>query len=170
MAAATKKQIRCIYVIAAKCGLVERGNREDDLHALVYQLTEKESISELTEEQAAAVIRRLKDAEANAADEETEAYISEAQIKKIFGLTYELAALSPSEAKVKDRLCGIISKELGIKVNPKRDIFKGFSERQGAKLIDALKRYVRSAKKKGGGNGYQQAQGEGSGDRGAYRN
>ena len=159
MSAATKKQIRCIYVIAAKCGLVERGNKEDNLHTLVYRLTEKESISELTEEQAAAVIRRLKDEEANAAHAEAKAYISEAQIKKIFGLTYELAALSPSEAKVKDRLCGIISKELGIKVNPRSDIFKGFSERQGAKLIDALKRYVGSAKRKGAGNGYKQAQG-----------
>lgn len=159
MAAATKKQIQCIYVIAAKCGLVERGNKQDNLHNLVYQLTKKESISELTEQQAAAVIRRLKEEEASAADAEAKAYISEAQIKKVFGLMYELAAVSPSEAKVKDRLCGIISKELGIKVNPKNDIFKGFSERQGAKLIDALKRYVRSAKRKGGGNGYQQAQG-----------
>ena len=159
MAAATKKQIQCIYVIAAKCGLVERGNKEDNLHNLVYQLTEKESLSELTEDQAAAVIRRLKEEEASAADAETKAYISEAQIKKIFGLAYELAALSPSEAKVKDRLCGIISKELELKVDPRTDIFKGFSERQGAKLIDALKRYVRSAKRKGGGNGYKQAKG-----------
>lgn len=157
MAAATKKQIQCIYVIAAKCGLVERGNKEDNLHSLVYQLTEKESISELTENQAAAVIRRLKEEEAGAADAEAKAYISKAQIKKIFGLMYELAEVSPSEAKVKDRLCGIISKELNIKVNPRADIFKGFSERQGAKLIDALKRYVRSAKKKGAGNGYKQA-------------
>lgn len=159
MAAATKKQIQCIYVIAAKCGLVERGNKEDNLHNLVYQLTEKESISDLTEDQAAAVIRRLKSEETSVADEEVKAYISEAQIKKVFGLAYELAALSPSEAKVKDRLCGIILKELEIKVDPRSDIFKGFSERQGAKLIDALKRYVRSAKRKGGGNGYKQAQG-----------
>lgn len=158
MAAATKKQIQYIYVIAAKCGLVERGNKQDNLHALVYQLTEKESISELTEEQAAAVIRRLKDEEVSAADEEVKAYISEAQIKKIFGLMYELAALSPSDAKVKDRLCGIISKELGVKVNPRSDIFKGFSERQGAKLIDAIKRYVRQAKRKGAENGYKQAE------------
>ena len=135
MSAATKKQIQCIYVIAAKCGLVERGNKEDNLHNLVYQLTEKESISDLTEDQAAVVIRRLKDEEASAADEVAKAYISQAQIKKIFGLAYELAALSPYEAKVKDRLCGIISKELGIKVNPRNDIFKGFSERQGANAI-----------------------------------
>lgn len=159
MAAVTKKQIQCIYVIATKCGLVEPGSKEDNLHNLVYQLTKKESISELTEDQAAAVICRLKDEEASAADAEAKAYISEAQIKKIFGLAYELAAVSPSEAKVKDRLCGIILKELGVKVDPRTDVFKGFSERQGAKLIDALKRYVRSAKRKGGGNGYKQAQG-----------
>ncbi len=84
-----------------------------------------------------------------AADEQVKVFISEAQIKKIFGLMYELAALSSSEAKVKDRLCGIIQKELGIEVNPRTDIFKGFSERQGAKLIDAIKRYVRQAKRKG---------------------
>lgn len=157
-AAATKKQIQAIYVIGAKCGLVERGNKQDNLHNLIYQLTEKESVSELTEEQAAAVIRRLKTEEASviAADEQVKAFISEAQIKKIFGLMYELADLSPSEAKVKDRLCGIIQKELGLKVNPRTDIFKGFSERQGAKLIDAVKRYVRQAKRKGEGNGRKQ--------------
>lgn len=159
MAAATKKQIQAIYVIGAKCGLVERGNKQDNLHNLIYQLTEKESVSELTEEQAAAVIRRLKSEEAAviAADEQVKAFISEAQIKKIFGLMYELAALSPSQAKVKDRLCGIIQKELGLKVNPRSDIFRGFSERQGAKLIDAIKRYVRRAKRKGDGNGRKQA-------------
>lgn len=159
MAAATKKQILAIYVIGAKCGLVERGNKQDNLHTLIYQLTEKESVSELTEEQAAAVIRRLKSEEAAviAADEQVKAFISEAQIKKIFGLMYELAALSPSEVKVKDRLCGIIQKELGLKVNPRTDIFNGFSERQGAKLIDAIKRYVRQAKRKGEGNGRKQA-------------
>ncbi len=158
-AAATKKQIQAIYVIGAKCGLVERGNKQDNLHNLIYQLTEKESVSELTEEQAAAVISRLKSEEAAviAADEQVKAFISEAQIKKIFGLMYELAALSPSQAKVKDRLCGIIQKELGLKVNPQSDIFRGFSERQGARLIDALKRYVRQAKRKGEGNGHRQA-------------
>lgn len=159
MAAATKKQIQAIYVIGAKCGLVERGNKQDNLHTLIYQLTEKESVSELTEEQAAAVIRRLKSEEAAviAADEQVKAFISEAQIKKIFGLMYELAALSPSEVKVKDRLCRIIQKELRLKVNPRSDIFKGFSERQGAKLIDAIKRYVRQAKRKEEGNGRKQA-------------
>ena len=74
-------------------------------------------------------------------------------------MMYELAQLSPSDATVKARLCGIISKELNIKVNPRKDIFKGFSERQGAALIESIKIYLRSAKRKGAGYGHQQAEG-----------
>ncbi len=73
---------------------------------------------------------------------------------------YELATLSSSTAKVKDKLCGIIQKELGIKVDPSTDIFKGFSERQGAKLIDAIKRYVRHAKGNVAGNGLSKLKGK----------
>ncbi len=156
MAAATKKQIQLIYVIGSKCGLVDPGNREDDLHNFVFQLTHKTSVKELTEQQAAAVIRQLRENEKSIADDEPVAFISAAQIKKIFGMMYELAKLSPSEATVKLRLCGIIQKELKLKVSPERDIFNGFSERQGAALIEALKRYLRSAKRKGANDGHQQ--------------
>ena len=147
MATATKKQIQMIYVIGNKCGLVEPGNKNDDLHNFVRQMTGKTSVSELTEQQAAVVIRRLR-ANEKAIAEEPAAFISGLQIKKIFGMMYELAEISPSEASVKERLCGIISKELGLKVNPCYDIFRGMSERQGAALIEALKRYIRSAKRK----------------------
>lgn len=156
MAAATKKQIQLIYVIGSKCELTEPGNSQDNLHNLVYQITGKESISELSTKEAAAVIERLRSEEAGA-DETVNAFISEAQIKKIFGMMYELAKLSPSDVKIKKRLCGIIYKELRIKTDPRMDIFKGFSERQGAALIEALKRYIRQAKKKGNVNGSEQA-------------
>ena len=155
MAAATKKQIQLIYVIGNKCGLVDPGNKEDNLHNFVYQLTRKTSVKELTEQQAAVVIRQLRENEKAIADEPA-AFISDAQIRKIFGMMYELAKLSPSEATVKSRLCGIIQKELKLKVDPEKDIFKGFSERQGAALIEALKRYLRSAKRKGANDGHQQ--------------
>ena len=158
MAAATKKQIQLIYVIGNKCGLVEPGNKRDNLHNFIFQLTRKTSVSKLTEEQAAVVIRQLRENE-KAITDEPAAFISDAQIKKIFGMMYELAQLSPSDATVKARLCGIISKELNIKVNPRKDIFKGFSERQGAALIEAIKRYLRSAKRKGAVRGHQQAEG-----------
>ena len=147
MATVTKKQIQMIYVIGNKCGLVEPGSKDDDLHNFVCQLTGKMSVKELTEQQAAIVIRQLRASE-KAITEEPAAFISELQIKKIFGMMYELAEISPSEVSVKERLCGIIFKELCVKANPKRDIFRGMSERQGAALIEAIKRYIRSAKRK----------------------
>ena len=142
---ATAQQIKLIYVLAGKQGLVERGNNNDNLHNLVYQTTGIEHVSKLSEQQAADVIARLQEVTPS----DVTAYISELQIKKIFGMIYELSKISPSAATVKERLCGIIKKTLDINVNPKADIFKGFSERQGAALNEALKRYIRNAKRKG---------------------
>ena len=142
-----KQKRRYIYSLGRKCGLVDDGNKSDDLHGFVYQLTLKESISEMNDEQADIVIKQLQ-ANLRAITPEVKAYISNAQIGKIFGLMYEFAKLSPSAVTVKERLCGIIKKELGITVNPKYDIFKGFSERQGAELIDTIKRYVRAEKRR----------------------
>ena len=131
-----KQKRRYIYSLGRKCGLVDDGNKSDDLHGFVYQLTLKESISELNDEQADIVIKQLQ-ANLRAITPEVKAYISNAQISKIFGLMYELAKLSPSDVTVKDRLCGIIKKELGVTVNPKYDIFKGFSAaRSGADRYD----------------------------------
>lgn len=45
-----KQKRRYIYSLGRKCGLVEDGNKSDDLHGFVYQLTLKESISELNDE------------------------------------------------------------------------------------------------------------------------
>ena len=46
-----KQKRRYIYSLGRKCGLVDDGNKSDDLHGFVYQLTLKESISELNDEQ-----------------------------------------------------------------------------------------------------------------------
>ena len=147
-----KQKRRYIYSLGRKCGLVDDGNKQDSLHDFVYQLTLKESISELNDKQADIVIRQLQ-ANLNAITEPMDdngptSYISYKQISKIFGLMYELAALSPSDVPVKERLCGIIAKELKIKVNPKQDIFKGWAERDGAQLIDTIKRYIRAEKRR----------------------
>lgn len=104
-----KQKRRYIYSLGRKCGLVDDGNKSDDLHGFVYQLTLKESISELNDEQADIVIRQLQ-ANLRAITPEVKAYISNAQISKIFGLMYEFAKLSPSAVTVKERLCGIIKK------------------------------------------------------------
>lgn len=154
MAEATAKQKRLIYSLGRKCGLVQDGNKQDDLHAFVYQLSCKESIAELTEQQASVIIRQLmENLKAISPPEEPITYISQQQIKKIFGLMYDLEKISPSTATVKERLCGLIKKELELSVNIKGDIFKGMSERQGAKLIEALKRYQRTTKRRIAKNG-----------------
>lgn len=54
-----KQKRRYIYSLGRKCGLVDDGNKSDDLHGFVYQLTLKESISELNDEQADIVIKQL---------------------------------------------------------------------------------------------------------------
>ena len=48
MAAINAQQIRKIYAIGNALGIVERGNEDDDLHALVSALTGKDSVKALT--------------------------------------------------------------------------------------------------------------------------
>jgi hypothetical protein len=76
--------------------------------------------------------------------------ITEQQIKKAFGLTYELQGLDTeqSTATPKQRLAGVIHKTLDIPVDLRTDIFKGITFEQGDKVIEQLKRYVRNAKRK----------------------
>lgn len=48
MAAINAQQIKKIYAIGNALGIVERGNDEDDLHAMVSAMTGKDSIKALT--------------------------------------------------------------------------------------------------------------------------
>ena len=54
MAAINAQQIRKIYAIGNALGIVERGNEDDDLHALVSALTGKDSVKSLTYTEAQA--------------------------------------------------------------------------------------------------------------------
>ncbi len=54
MAAINAQQIRKIYAIGNALGIVERGNEDDDLHALVSALTGKDSVKSLTYAEAQA--------------------------------------------------------------------------------------------------------------------
>ena len=56
-----KGQIKSIYAIAAKLGMVEQGGgHEDALHMLVQGLTGKESVKALTHAEAQAVLAELR--------------------------------------------------------------------------------------------------------------
>ena len=47
----TKQHIHTLYAIASRVGLVESGNKNDDFHTLVYRLTKKQSVKDLTEKE-----------------------------------------------------------------------------------------------------------------------
>ncbi len=150
---ATGKQIQRIYALGAKCGLLDRSRgSDDDLHLWIKQLSLKDHISELTEKQADFVISRLEDYRANVCPPKiTEVEgITEEQKKLCFRLAYKLADISPSEADVRERLRGIVSKCIGKEIRSDRDIFYKVSRAQGAQIIEMLKRLIRSEERKRG--------------------
>ncbi len=55
MATMTKR----LYALANSLGLVESGSKEDPFHQLVFGLTEKEHVSDLTSEEARTVQAEL---------------------------------------------------------------------------------------------------------------
>ena len=57
MATMTKR----LYALAAGLGMVERNGKEDAFHQLVYGVTGKEHVSELTEAEAFSVQRALQE-------------------------------------------------------------------------------------------------------------
>ena len=145
-----------IYGLASVCDMIEQGSHEDDLHFLVHRVTGKCRIKDLTDDEADKVIKELKefikltDLEKRAPPPRADALISEAQIKLAFRKMYELAALdeAPPESTVRERLTGVICKVTGKSVNSSDNIFKGLTEAQGAAVIEELKRYIRTARKR----------------------
>lgn len=148
---ATGKQIQRIYALGAKCGLLdrERGN-DDDLHLWIKQWSQKDHISELTEKQADFIIARLIDYQNNVcppkpADIEP---ITGAQQGFCFRLAYKLAQVSPSEVDVRERLRGLICKVTDRSIKTDGDIFYKVTRSEGARIIETLKRMIRSEERK----------------------
>lgn len=150
-------QIKKIYSIGHTLGIVESGSREDDLHALVCGTTGKESVKELSYEEANAVISKLEQRRGSNPPPGRKTAkkhptvpggITEGQQKKVWALMYELKKYDeePSTAPIGDRLCGIIKKELKVECLA-RSPFAWLDFSTGNKLIEVLKKYVSSAKK-----------------------
>ena len=162
---ATKNEIRrTLYGMSKGAGL-----SNDDLHTLVYGLTKKEHISELTEKEFFAVRSRLYEIGRGipdpppAPERKRPAYdyggerLTEAQAKYIWKLMYDLEKLDekPSERSVRERLAAVIRKELGVTViedvnGGRVDIFKNVTSEGASKLIEQLKRYIASARRRRG--------------------
>ena len=99
MAAINAQQIRKIYAIGNALGIVERGNEDDDLHALVSALTGKDSVKSLTYAEAQAVITDLQKRQGAAplprhkpkTHPERPGGATDGQQRKVWALMYQLA-------------------------------------------------------------------------------
>ncbi len=145
-----------IYRLGAVCGMVEAGNHEDGLHVLVYRVTGKSSVRELTEDESLSVIKELKEYlklcefDKNAPPPSAVALMSEQQKAFAFRLIYKLIALDkePSVTTPRERLCGVVTKVTGKIIDMSRDIFDGFTEAEGSAVIEEIKRYIRTARRR----------------------
>lgn len=161
---ATKNEIRkTVYALGRGLGM-----DNEDIHALVYGISGKEHISELTDKEFFAVraelMNRMKGmppapAEKKAKPKSEYTYdrgrLSEAQAKYIWRLMYQLESFDekPCDKTLRERLAAIIRKELNVPVidscsGGKTDIFRNVSSEGASKLIEQLKRYVASAERK----------------------
>lgn len=154
-------QIRKIYAIGNALGIKGSGI-EDELHTLVGGITGKGSIKSLTYKEACDVIARLEELQGTAASPKPRSRkpkehgsrpggMTSGQQKKIWALMYELKKYDavPSEVQLGDRLCAVIKKEFGADVIAKNP-FAWITFAQGNNLIEILKGYVESARKRGG--------------------
>ena len=138
----------------------------EELHLLVNGLTGKESLTELSDGQAETVIRELRSrthysmkkpaAEIKPRPQSVPGMMTAEQQSLAWRLMYRLQELDEkpklhedgSPVTVGERMAGAIEKILGITAMAGKDVFKWVSFENGSKLIEYLKRYVRSAERK----------------------
>lgn len=160
MTAITKEQIRRVYALGAAIGAVERGNKDDNLHALVYSITQKSSVSALTRDEFYVVERELLTRmqyknrteplknRKKERDNTAPGMITEAQRGLAWRYIYRLQELDTkiTGATAGERMCGAIKKILGVEAQVK-DPFRWITAEQAPTLIEQLKRYVRTAER-----------------------
>lgn len=142
----------------------ELGIGEDDRHALIYGITGKESTTELTSDETHQLIHelterlRLKNRTKPLEERKPRAYkpqvagmITINQQRMAWALIYrlmELDGVAVDKSMAGKRMAGAIRKELGVTTVEGEDIFRWVSFDDGAKLIEKLKMYVRSAERR----------------------
>lgn len=169
MAAITKEQIKRIYGLGAGLGIVGK-NRDDMLHEVIFSITGKESVKELTDSDFKAVqselIKRMqlsnpnhplhntkpkpkKKAESDSSEIGCNGMATPEQQRLCWRYCYRLKELdsNPRSADVGDRLLGAIDKVLGVTAS-KKEPFRWIDQEQCSKLIEQLKRYVNTAERR----------------------
>lgn len=157
------QQTQRIYAMGARLGILEHGNRNDNLHTLVYQLTQKESIRSLNDKEYNLVVKELAERiklqnmdappchpyKAKKFEDSGRGKMSDGQKRKVWRLMYQLQDLDdkPPQVSLGSRLCGIIKKELRVDATPKQP-FIWVTYQQAVKLIEVLKKYLANAQRR----------------------
>lgn len=161
MAAILNKQIQSIYSLGRDLGILNPSDgHNDELHALVWRTTGKISIKALTEVQAdkviSVLIKNLRYDRRSVADNQKDPCLCNCTQKRmIWRLMYELISYDRSDygKTPGQRLCGIIKKTTGRTIYI-TEPFKDVTKAEASSIIEELKRYCASAKRKklsGGG-------------------
>ncbi|MDR1629884.1 MAG: regulatory protein GemA [Oscillospiraceae bacterium] len=153
----TAEQRKTVFGLCKSLGL-----DDDNRHAIMERITGKESLKNLSEKEAWSVIYELRRLQNGAAPQigrpatkkhtEVPGGATEGQQRKIYALMYELIDydMAPSSATLGERLCGIIEKELKLNATPQKP-FAWLKYKDANKLIELIKKYIASAKRKAGG-------------------
>lgn len=145
-----------LYAIATKNGLVEHGNKEDPFHIIVYSVTGKTSVKDLTKREIKMVeneiFRRTNEnisGEKIKNQEAVSGMMSPAQQSLAWRLMYKIRDydLKFSDKTIGERLAGVVRKTLEISASDTEPL-KWVNAENGNILIETLKRYAKSAEKK----------------------
>ena len=152
----TNAQRKAIFGMCKSLGM-----NDDDRRALIYSVTGKESTKELTDSQTEAVIGELRKRCGGLSVAPPEKRNPKVYKPAVAGMmTTEQQSLAwrldekpllHEDGKpftVGERMAGAIHKICGITAKPGKDIFRWVSFDEGTKLIEGLKRYVRSAERR----------------------
>lgn len=147
---------RNLYAIAANAGLVEHSNKEDLFHQIVYSVTGKTSVKELTSREMKQVENEIRSrisenvsGDKIKSQEAVTGMMSPAQQSLAWRLMYQIQRydVKVSDKSVGARLAGVVRKTLKITASDNEPL-KWVNAENGNKLIETLKRYVKSAEKK----------------------
>lgn len=146
---------KILYAIASNAGLVEHGNKEDPFHQIVYSITQKTSVKDLSSHEMKLVeneIRnRCKSVSSNKIknQEAVSGMMSPAQQSLAWRLMYQIQRydVKVSDKLIGARLAGVVRKTLKITASD-TDPLRWVNAENGNKLIETLKRYEKSAEKK----------------------
>lgn len=145
------RKVQTIYAKGRSLGMCASGSPGDDeLHTLIYGLTGKEHVRNLTDRE----FRTLMDEMDKRSAALPSASITESQERYIWRLMYTLIEIDgphPPANEIRKRLSGALSKATGKTIN-ERDMFAGLTKNDAKKAIEQLKRYISTARRKKAGD------------------